>query len=699
MRRLPLSTLLIGINVGLLLLAVTGVAFVAVRLLRQLADEQALARVEQAGTSARNAITHAGEEVSTTAQLLGERPTLLRLVQTNDTSALATFLTQFQQTSQLAGCSVILDNRVVAQSGLPLDGVAVWAAHRQEQNYFFHTTANQTALLLGAVAPIPNLPNAVVLVVIQLDSSFSTQISAEIGLPVNIVPATAAQAPGPLTALRTRALTTESAVTAYLTPPERYVTILSLRDSSAITSGLIETELSATAVTHSLQQLTRTFLLLALSVTALAALVSFLVGRQLGLPLQALTKSAARIGHGDLTTPILPAAGGEIGTLAATLEDMRRHLLELTVNLRQQQAESNAILTGIVEGVFTVDRERRIQYINPQAAAMLGRTAEGLVNQFCGDVLNPQGSGDGPHGGRPCEEQCPIIHARFRAGARATEHLLLSNGQRRAVVITSAPPLDDQPPANVLRQVQVMRDETEVEATRRLRDAVLANISHEFRTPLSAQLASIELLLDQLPRLTSEQIGALVRSLQRGTLRLTQLIDNLLESVRIEAGQYMIRHQPVALAGVIEQALEMTRPLLDQRQQQVILNLPALLPAISGDAPRLTQVFVNLLANANKFAPPGSAITLSGVVAAETITLWVEDQGPGLPEFPNQSLFMRFVRSADGEPEQSGVGLGLWIVKSIVERHGGRVEAQSSAAGTRLSVILLREANDENPGR
>jgi len=256
------------------------------------------------------------------------------------------------------------------------------------------------------------------------------------------------------------------------------------------------------------------------------------------------------------------------------------------------------------------------------------------------------------------------------------------------VVITSAPPSDGDP-----RQVQVMRDETEVEATRRLRDAVLANISHEFRTPLSAQLASIELLLDQLPELTTDQIGELVVSLQRGTLRLTQLIDNLLESVRIEAGQHAIRRRPVPVDEFIEQALELTRPLLDQRQQAVVVELPYPLPLISGDAPRLTQVFVNLLANANKFAPSGSTIRIGGAVENGTVTIWVEDQGPGLPPSATGALFVPFVRAAapSEEPESGGVGLGLWIVKSIVERHGGRVEAQSSASGTRMSVTLPRK--------
>ena len=109
--------------------------------------------------------------------------------------------------------------------------------------------------------------------------------------------------------------------------------------------------------------------------------------------------------------------------------------------------------------------------------------------------------------------------------------LVLGADSPRRVVIASAPPSADG------LQVQVLRDETELEAARRTRDTVLANISHEFRTPLAAQLASIELLRDGIGSMSVEGQRELVSSLQRGTQRLAWLIDNLLESVRIESGQ------------------------------------------------------------------------------------------------------------------------------------------------------------------
>jgi signal transduction histidine kinase len=220
---------------------------------------------------------------------------------------------------------------------------------------------------------------------------------------------------------------------------------------------------------------------------------------------------------------------------------------------------------------------------------------------------------------------------------------------------------------------------------------VLANISHEFKTPLAAQRASIELLRERLLEAPdAADARGLVLSLERGGLRLTQLIDNLLESVRIEAGETSLRRRPVALDEVVEEAVEMTEPLLAQRGQRLEIELPYPLPEVEGDAPRLTQVFVNLLANANKFSPAGSTVRIGGAVEGGAVCLWVEDEGPGIAERGGSSLFERFVRAPgrEEEPEQSGMGLGLWIVQSIVERHGGTVEARREGTGTRIRVNL-----------
>ncbi len=677
MRRIRLSTLLIGVNAGLILLAVVCVVFAAVGLLRRLADDQALAQVGLAGRNALQAVERSRDDVATSARLLGERPTVGRLLRDGDAPGLTAFLDRFRQTSGLTGCAVFSEGRRVTV-GPPLPWEAI---RRQAGRAPFR--AGSGPLLLAAATPLTSRPGAVAVVALALDQHFVDRISRQVGLPVAVLPAAEAmeRTDDPRYLLRDEVLSTARPASSRL--DDSYVSILPLSAPSGQVGALLETSLPTAPVVSSLGGLVRKLLLLSLWVALLATLAGWLISRRLAQPVQALTAAAARIGRGDLSTPTPRAAGAELGTLAATMEETRLRLLRLTSELRRRQAEGEAILTGISEGVFSVDRDRRIRYMNPQAAALLGVRADEAMGRFCGDVLNPAR----PDGTRPCEEHCPILHARFRGATHATEWLLLADGSRRAVVVNSAPPTEDQ-------QFQVMRDETEVESARRLRDSVFANISHEFRTPLSAQLASIELLLDRLQKQGADpETEALVLSLERGTLRLTQLIDNLLESVRIEAGQHSIRRRPVALDEVVEEAVEMTASLIAQRGQRLQVDLPYPLPILIGDAPRLIQVFVNLLANANKYAPAGSEIRVGGEVEDGAVSLWVEDEGPGLPEEERagRSLFTRFVRSADGagpEPEQSGMGLGLWIVQSIVERHGGTIEARREGEGTRMRVTL-----------
>jgi len=243
---------------------------------------------------------------------------------------------------------------------------------------------------------------------------------------------------------------------------------------------------------------------------------------------------------------------------------------------------------------------------------------------------------------------------------------------------------------NLLELIETLRRrEAEAQAGRRARDSVLANISHEFRTPLAAQLASIELLLDNLETMSSDQRRELTQSLQRGTLRLTRLIDNLLESVRIDSGQLAIRHQRVDLAEVIEDAQALIGSLLSLRHQQLEISLPDDLPSIEGDRHRLTQVFVNLLANANKYAPEGSTVRIGAGLENGSLDAWVEDEGPGPEPASGDHIFAPFRRGAGEEPEAGGLGLGLWIVRSIVERHGGAVAVARTGKGrTRFTVSL-----------
>jgi len=328
-----------------------------------------------------------------------------------------------------------------------------------------------------------------------------------------------------------------------------------------------------------------------------------------------------------------------------------------------------------------------IVYANPQFMRTAPGGGSGAIGRFCGDVLHPNlATAD-----RPCAKNCPILAARNRGVTRTVERLHCMDGTSRSTVIESASPFEG-------RQVHMLRDETEVEAARRARDSVLANISHEFRTPLAAHLAAIEMLRDGIATLDSSEQEHLLVNAESGALRLMRLIDNLLESVRVESGLVGLRHHEVDLEAIAQEATELVRPLLTQGELRVKCDLSALGDrAVAGDARRLQQVFVNLLSNAVKFAPRGTTIGIGARLGEDQVQTWVEDEGPGVPSGGEAAIFGRFSRGAGPEPEQTGAGLGLWIVRSIVERHRGDVHVERTPdRKTRFVVTLPMERAQEH---
>jgi signal transduction histidine kinase len=667
-------------NVIIVALVVVGISTFAVRLLRDQANAQGQARVQLAGAMAREDLRRDGEDALGIARAVAANATLTRLVAEERAEAARPVLRRFCLGAAADACAVVNGLVVVARAGVDMPWSELLTSEAEQGERFLAAPKGLAHAVLGASAPFANLSGFKVLVARVMDDKVARELSQHAGLPVRLIDyRTFAAAPvDDFTALHTAGLADGRSALARIESQDLYAASFPVFAASGEAVTLIETRLPTKDLDAAVARLVRRLLITALVIGLLAVAAGILLGRQVADPSRALTEAAARLGRGDFSISI-PAGGvAEMAVLARTMEDMRRNLVDLTGTLRRREAEAQAVLGGIVEGVFAVDRNRVIRYLNPQAAKLLGVDANGAIGRFCGDVLKPEPV----DGERPCRAHCPILQAQTAGNARAVEHLVPAEGNRRTTVITSAAMVDGL-------QVQVIRDETELEAVRRARDSVLANISHEFRTPLAAQLASIELLRGGLETMPPEQRLELVMSLQRGTLRLTRLIDNLLESVRIESGQLGIRRQSIALRDVVTDAEELVAPLLAQRHQQLRVALPENLASISADAPRLTQVFVNLLANASKFSPEGSAISVGAEQRGQTIAVWVDDPGTGLPAGDAESIFDRFRRGADDEPAPGGLGLGLWIVKSIVDRHGGAIDATRTPADhTRFTITL-----------
>lgn len=227
-----------------------------------------------------------------------------------------------------------------------------------------------------------------------------------------------------------------------------------------------------------------------------------------------------------------------------------------------------------------------------------------------------------------------------------------------------------------------LRSVIKEEAVQHLRTYFLGNVTHEFRTPLAALRASVEFLVDEMTHLSRAEINELLRSIHMSVNGLQTLIDNLLESVSIEAGQFTIHPGPLELEEVVEDARRIMQPLLTRRNQQLILEIAPQLPIVAGDPTRLIQILVNLLANASKYGPMGQRILLTAApLGEEFVLVSVADQGPGLPPAAQEKLFRRFARLNQRDGAQHGLGLGLWVVKAIVTAHGGSVGVKQRPEG------------------
>jgi len=689
MKRNSLGWWLAASNVAIVLLVAAGISYFAIDMLRGLADSQQKIHVQLAGANAREEITRMAEDTLTYARVLAERPPLRRLVAEPGREGLAPFMRRFCETSELDACAVFDGAQVVASSGVALPWPQLFIVSQDQGERFMAVPPGTHYSVVGAVAKLPaQYSSFSVMVVHLLDDTLAEVLSEHSGLPVRLINYRAFNATpdNEFTSLHSQAMTDGRFAVQRIDSLGLYASSFPVFSPSGEGIALIETRAPATETDRAVSALVWRLIITAFVFALLALVAGVLLGWRVTRPAEALTDAAVRLGQGDFATSIPTAGPAEIGQLARTMDDMRRNLVELNSELRHREAEAQVVLEAVVEGVYAVDQERNIRYLNPQAARLLGIDAAEAIGKFCGDVLKPCGADGLSRGGtRPCATTaCPILRARQAGGAQAVEQLQTNMGLRQTV-ITSSRIVNGM-------QVQVLRDETELEGVRRARDTVLANVSHEFRTPLAAQLASIELLREGLKTSTPEKLDELVLSLERGTLRLTRLIDNLLESVRIESGQLDVRRQSIELGDVVDDSRVLVEALLHQRHQSLEVDVPAGLE-LQGDATRLAQVFVNLIANASKFAPEGTAVRVGAQSDGKQISAWVEDAGPGLPEGDALSIFERFKRGGSQEPEPGGLGLGLWISRSIVERHGGTITAARTADGyTRFTLTLPTEA-------
>jgi signal transduction histidine kinase len=229
----------------------------------------------------------------------------------------------------------------------------------------------------------------------------------------------------------------------------------------------------------------------------------------------------------------------------------------------------------------------------------------------------------------------------------------------------------------------------QLKASNRAKDHAMATLGHEIRNPLSALHSAQELLRrapDDAKRVVwaSELIG-------RQVLQMTRMANDLVDLSGVMRGEFHIDPQPVDLRMVLAQALEQSEPLIAKKGHRLRTDLGTAPVTVLGDATRLVQVFANLLNNASKYTDPGGDLALGlRITATRKVAVTVSDNGIGMQPGAIEELFEPFVQAPGAASNaEGGLGLGLAIVRKIVERHGGEVSAASEGLGRGSAVTVL----------
>jgi two-component system phosphate regulon sensor histidine kinase PhoR len=395
-------------------------------------------------------------------------------------------------------------------------------------------------------------------------------------------------------------------------------------------------------------------LLTALVSTALVGGLALLLGRRTVDPLRRLTAAASRVAAGDLTVTTGLGGRDEVGVLSRTFDAMTGSVARLTGDLRASASRLETVLSSMSDGLIATDGEGRVTSINRAALAMAGISdAAGALGYQLADVVDVRIDG----------QPLDLADSR-RPDVEAEVHPL--DGDPVPVRVAVAP-LDVGEGL-----VLVLRDTTREREVERMKTEFLSNVSHELRTPLTPIRGYADILVAK-PGLPPEKVTAFAGTILAESLKMNRVVDLLVDVAAIEAGRVTITPRPVAPGELVDGRLNAWRERAPERAGDLRRRVAARLPAVQVDPVWLGKAIDELVDNAVKHTPAGTAITLAASLApgGDRVRLAVRDAGPGIARADRDSLFLSF-EQVDGSATRrvGGLGLGLSFVRRLAQDAG-----------------------------
>ncbi len=352
-----------------------------------------------------------------------------------------------------------------------------------------------------------------------------------------------------------------------------------------------------------------------------------------------------------------------------------------------EKGRINNIIHNLAEGMVVVDSEGKILLVNSTAESLLGITKEDI--------------------GKPIKEVVKDEHllaltkniAADKDGVVEKDIELLSPDESTKKVLRASSAVVEDNNGNTVGMVTILNDITKQKEIEKLKSDFLANVSHELRTPLVATEKSVSLILNKSAGEISETQTQFLTIAEHNLKRLSLMINDLLDLSKLEARKTELKREPIILEKIIDDSIESLNNWAKTKSVRIEKVILGNIPEVNVDPNKIIQVLNNLIGNAIKFTPDSGSITVGLELSKEDgiIKVSVADTGIGIAKEDLPKVFDKFYQTQERAPTDiSGTGIGLAIVKEIVELHGGKVWAESEKSQGAKFIFTLPLSNTEN---
>jgi len=438
-------------------------------------------------------------------------------------------------------------------------------------------------------------------------------------------------------------------------------------DSNKNVIGAVLLHSPVTGITETLDK--------AISILSISLFAALLLSIALGIfysllftrPIKAMINTATEMTRGNYSARTGIERKDELGQLGNSLDLLASKLGYTIDQLFQEKGKMSDIISSISEGIVAFDLKLNPLSFNNALSNIMNQSLP-YQNELLKEDFSKLGIDDSIR--RVIEEKKPLQ--------------IIKDWENKKLQITLSPILDNQ--TNVIGSVALVQDISESERLEQLRKDFVANVSHEFRTPLTVIKGSLEALIDGAID-KKEDIERYHQRMLSETRGLERLVGDLMELSRLQSGKISINKEKVHIPSILSDIVKSLQPISNKKEIQIDCVVPEVVPPVMGDYDRLRQLFIIFIDNAIKYSPNKTIVTIS-INISESLEVVIQDEGYGISEEELPYVWDRFYK-ADKSRKSSGTGLGLSIAKHLVQLHGGNVSLQSSVGkGTTVTIKL-----------